>query len=308
MLCEIANSPYIEILLGSGTLANDVIAGQLSLLNKKGLILRNGEFGARLQEHAERMNLNFDSLEKEWGLPFTKEDILAKISEDTAWIWAVHSETSTGMLNDLEMLEQIAEEKNLKLCLDCISSIGAVPINLNGVYLASGVSGKALGAFTGLSLVFHQQPVQPSKKLPKYIDLGMYSKHDSIPFSHSSNLLEALLTSLQSNPTERYQKINTVYNTIRAAIEEVGLELVTPKSQSSPAILTIKIPSEISSVDIGEMLSYQGYQLHYESSYLIERNWMQIATVGDIQPAEIEKMLDLFCRIFESEKTAVLQS
>lgn len=182
-----------------------------------------------------------------------------------------------------------------------------MPIDLNGVYLASGVSGKALGAFTGLSLVFHQQPVQPSKKLPKYIDLGLYSKHDSIPFSHSSNLLEALLTSLPSNPTEQYQKINTVYTTIRDAIEAFGLKLVTPKSQASPAILTIKIPSGISTVDIGEMLSYQGYQLHYESSYLIERNWMQIATVGDFQPAEIEKMLDLFGRIIQNEYKAVLQ-
>ena len=42
----------------------------------------------------------------------------------------------------------------MKLCVDCISSIGAIPIDLKDVYFASGVSGKAMKSFTGLSFVF----------------------------------------------------------------------------------------------------------------------------------------------------------
>jgi aspartate aminotransferase-like enzyme len=52
-----------EILLGSGTLANDAIPGQLSLLCARGLILPNGEFGERLVDHAARFELAFDVMD-----------------------------------------------------------------------------------------------------------------------------------------------------------------------------------------------------------------------------------------------------
>src|SRR6185369_12434705 len=48
LLCQLVRAQRVEILLGSGTLANDVIAAQLSLLPAPGIILSNGEFGGRL--------------------------------------------------------------------------------------------------------------------------------------------------------------------------------------------------------------------------------------------------------------------
>ncbi|MGI9535295.1 MAG: GNAT family N-acetyltransferase, partial [Thermodesulfobacteriota bacterium] len=53
-LCGITNSKYAQILMGSGTLSNDLVAAQLSTLNSKGLILTNGEFGDRLVDHGKR--------------------------------------------------------------------------------------------------------------------------------------------------------------------------------------------------------------------------------------------------------------
>ena len=70
------------------------------------------------------------------------------------WLWFVHHETSTGMLNDLDELNTFCNKYEMKLCVDCISSIGAIPIDLKDVYFASGVSGKAMKSFTGLSFVF----------------------------------------------------------------------------------------------------------------------------------------------------------
>lgn len=39
------------------------------------------------------------------------------------WIWAVHLETSTGMLNDVPGLARLAREAGVQLCLDCVSSL-----------------------------------------------------------------------------------------------------------------------------------------------------------------------------------------
>ena len=50
LLCELVSAQNVQLLLGSGTLANDAVAGQLSLLKGRGLVLSNGEFGERLTD------------------------------------------------------------------------------------------------------------------------------------------------------------------------------------------------------------------------------------------------------------------
>ena len=57
----------VEILLGSGSLANDALAAQLSLEEKPGLVVANGEFGERLADHARRFGLSFDLVQYPWG-------------------------------------------------------------------------------------------------------------------------------------------------------------------------------------------------------------------------------------------------
>jgi aspartate aminotransferase-like enzyme/predicted N-acetyltransferase YhbS len=299
-LCQLVNSKHVHIFLGSGTLANDVVAGQLSLETGRGLILVNGEFGSRLVEQASRLGLNYHVLQKEWGQEFTKEDILASLSSETTWIWAVHSETSTGMLNDIDMLKEIANEHHIKLCLDCISSIGALELNLDGVFLATGVSGKAIRAFTGLSFVFHHHDVEPSPKLPKYLDLGTYMVKDSIPFSHSSNLLEPLLVALEDISVETYKNVAKTHQFMKHHLKQYDFIIVSEEN-GSPIILTIELPNILKSATIGELLNYHGYQLHYESEYLKQRNWIQIACIDHYATADLEKMIKLLHRIVSYE-------
>ena len=75
LLCQLVRAQRVEILLGSGTLANDVIAAQLSLLAAPGIILNNGEFGSRLVDHARRFGLSFQAIEIEWGGGFDRDQV-----------------------------------------------------------------------------------------------------------------------------------------------------------------------------------------------------------------------------------------
>lgn len=302
MLCQLVNSQYVHIFLGTGTLANDVVAGQLSLESGRGLILANGEFGHRLVDQASRFGLQFDVLEKEWGQAFTRDEISASITTETSWIWAVHSETSSGILNDLELMKEMAKEKQLKLCLDCISSIGAVEIDLESVFLATGVSGKAVRAFTGLSFVFHNHVVQPAPTLPKYLDLGTYVAKDSIPFSQSSNLLEALVAAVEEISGETYEKVAKTHQFLKTQLKQFDFTLISEEN-SSPIILTVEMPATVSSAEIGEILYYHGYQLHYESEYLQRRNWIQIACIDDYKPTDLVKMTNLLKRVVTYEQS-----
>ena len=302
LLCDLTSAAKVEILLGSGSLANDAIGAQISLLGARGLVLSNGEFGDRLIDHATRLGLQFDGYEMEWGEPFDYAEIRRRVAAH-GWIWAAHCETSTGILNDLAELKRIAGEHNLKLCLDCISSIGTTPVDLTGVYLASAVSGKALAAFPGLSMVFYHHELASAPKLPRYLDLGYYAAQQGIPFTHSSNLIHALQTSLKrTNWPEKFGQIHATATWLRAKIREIAFQIVAPDAHASPAVITLALPTEISSKSVGWQLQKAGYLLSYKSEYLLRRNWIQVCLMGEWTHDHLRALPDVLIELAANQR------
>ena len=301
LLCELTGSRHVEILMGSGTLANDVIAGQLSLNSGQGLILSNGEFGDRLVDHASRLQLSFDTLEVPWGDTFDRVVIERAIDRNLkiTWLWAVHCETSTGVLNDVALLKEICAQRDIRLCMDCISSIGTVAVELSGVYLASGVSGKGLGAFSGLSMVFFHHDIIPAPvTLPRYLDLGLHSEKCGVPFTMSSNLVYALQEALKRFQSKNvFNEIVDVSDWLRHRLRELGFHVVAPDAHASPAVVTIELPKAISSADLGRRLEEAGYLLSYNSDYLLERNWIQICLMGECSREKVAPLLDMMVEL-----------
>ena len=294
-LCRLLSARHVQILTGSGTLANDVVAAQISLLEGRGLILSNGEFGDRLIDHASRTRLDFTPHQQPWGEIFNLEAIEQQLAAhpDIRWLWAVHCETSTGVLNDLASLKSLAQKHHLKLCLDCISSIGTVPVDLSSVHLASGISGKGLRGYPGLSLVFHNDNIPPAdSRLPRYLDLGFYAAKSGVPFTLCSNLLHALKAAVhQLDPATRYQAIADHHHYIRARLRDLNIPVLAPAESASPAILTLPLPSQISATKVGDRLADAGFHLSYKSDYLLERNWIQICLMGQYTRETLDHLL-----------------
>ena len=298
-LVSLTGAKYVQLLQGTGTLANDVIAAQLSIRSGKGLILVNGEFGLRLTDHARRFGLDYDIIEMGWGAPFHAEDIRDAVQTGGySWLWAVHCETSTGVLNDLTSLQKLCAQQGVALAVDCVSSIGTTPVNLSGVTFASGVSGKGLLSYTGLSFVFHNEDIAVCHELPRYLDLGTYAAA-GIPYTQSSNLLSALDVALQKfeQPEEVFAMIvNRAYK-VREAAEQAGLTVLAERQHASSAIITIALPANLSAGQLGDNLFLNGFNVHYESSYLRARNWLQISCMNDVREKELNVMLSLLASL-----------
>lgn len=283
LLCAAAGAPRAEILLGSGTLANDSIAAQLSLVDGRGLILTNGEFGERLLDHAARFALTCDVMRWPWGAAFDLAAIERRLSGPAvpAWIWFVHLETSTGVLNDLDSLSRLSADAGCRLCVDAISSFGLVPANLRRTWLGSAVSGKGLRSAVGLAIVFHNGDVASATTLPRYLDLGLAVREGSIPFTHSSPLVRALGASLVGlNWRRRYWTTHARSAWLRAELMSRGFDIVAAESDAAPGIVTIALPSNIDSVALAEDLATDGFVLSAHSRYLKERNWIQVSLMS----------------------------
>jgi aspartate aminotransferase-like enzyme len=301
LLCELVRAKKVQLFLGSGTLANDVIAAQLSLEQGPGLVLSNGEFGERLLDHARRWGLNFEGLESSWGQALDLSLVQKRLQRAPApgWVWFTHCETSTGLLNDLPGLKNLCAEFGVKLCIDCISSIGTVPVDLSGVYLASCGSGKGLRAYPGISMVFYNHELPPgSTRLPRYLDLRYYAGHDGIPFTFSSNLLHALHAALKRMPWEKhFAEVAELSAWLRPKLRSMGFELIGEDAATSPAVITIALPAALDSAEIGALMHESGYLLSYNSEYLRRKNWLQICLMGDCAREKLVSLLNGLNRV-----------
>jgi aspartate aminotransferase-like enzyme len=300
MLCELTQAQRVEVMVGSGSLANDAVCAQLSLLDAPGLILSNGEFGQRLTDHASRQKLNFEVLEATWGEIFDYEAIDQRLggSPQIKWVWAVHCETSTGILNPLERLQSICDKHGVKPALDCISSVGTVPVDLSRVYLGSCVSGKALASFPGLSMVFYNHAIAPDTRLPRYLDLGYWAAQQGIPFTHSSNLLYALQTALRRTVwAEKFAHIAKNSAWLRSRLRELGFAILAADEHASPAVFSIVLPPEVPSKSIGWELQKAGFLLSYKSEYLLKRNWIQICLMGEWTDENLTALPDVLAAL-----------
>ena len=287
VLCERVNAPRVQIMMGAGTLANDIVAAQLSILPGRGLVLINGEFGNRLLNQAILANLDFDTIQVDEGKTFRSQMLEEKLSEDESitWIWAVHCETSTGVLNDIDMLRDLCNRHNLKLCLDAISSIGSCDVDLQDVYLATAVSGKGIGSLPGLAIVFcREDVVSGNHQLPRYFDLAYYEAKQGVPFTISSNAIYALNAALNnSNWQTRFANVKQWSRDLRSEFDEIDLSILAEEECRAPHITTIVLPKTISSLEIGRLLEEEGILISYRSDYLIEKNHIQICFMGECQ-------------------------
>jgi aspartate aminotransferase-like enzyme len=278
----------------------------------RGLVLSNGEFGQRLADQARRFKLAFEHLEFAWGAPLDLAAVRARLAQKPApaWLWCVHCETSTGVLNDLAALKQLCAEHGVKLCLDGMSSIGTTPVNLEGVYLASCASGKGLRSYPGVAMVFYHHDVRPAEdRLPRYLDLGYYAHEEGIPFTFSSNLLHALHAAVRGvNWDKRFAELQETSAWLRPKLVELGFPLVGADACVSPAVITMALPAELNSVTVGNLMKESGFLLSYNSEYLRSKNWIQICLMGEIAREKVVALTNALQRVCKLEPKATAVS
>jgi aspartate aminotransferase-like enzyme len=242
---------------GSGTAAME--AGIINVLSKGEKVLcgNNGKFGERWVKLARAYGLDVQVIQAEWGQPLDPEAFRTALEADSAkTIKAViltHSETSTGVINDLETIAKHARAHGTALTIaDCVTSLGAcnVPMDAWGLDVIGSGSQKGYMMPPGLAFVAMSERAWEAygrSDLPKfYLDLGKYRKSaqaDSNPFTPAINLYFALEAALEMMQAEGLEAIFTRHARHRAAaqagMEAMGLPLYAADGHGSPAITAV---------------------------------------------------------------------
>lgn len=287
----------VQLLPGGGTLANDAVAAQLAQRGTPGLILINGEFGERLADHARRWRLPHETLSLPWGEPFDPARVAQHLAHQRLdWVWATACETSTGMRNDTPELRQACARQGAALCLDAVSALGLQPLDLRGVWLASSVSGKALGSQAGLGLVLHDGQLAPAGRLPASLDLQAMAQAGGVPSTQNSNTVAALAAALDIDWLARWQATRDADARLRGALKALGLPALVADDHAQPGVITIPLPAGLEGTRLGERLARLGCRIACQSAYLRQRNWVQVCLMGAWRPAAVDVLPALIGR------------
>lgn len=252
----------VLMLTVSGTGAME--AGIVNFLSPGDRVLvgNNGKFGERWGKLSRAYGLNVEEITAEWGKPLDPEDFAAKLNADTdktiKAVIVTHSETSTGVLNDLAAINRHVKAHGESLIIvDAVTSLGAtnVPVDEWGLDVVGSGSQKGYMIPPGLGFV----SVSPkawkayeSAKLPRfYLDLKAYKKatdQDSSPFTPPVNLMYGLQASLQMMRAEGLESIFARHHRLtqatRAGVKALNLPLYAPNEAASPAITAV-IPTGV---------------------------------------------------------------
>jgi aspartate aminotransferase-like enzyme len=303
-LCRLTNARSVAMTVASGTLANDAIAATLAVDKNAdaGLVLVNGEFGSRILAQVQRFGLKPQVLRWDWGQSWDLDQVADALTDlpENGWVWGVHQESSTGVINDLAGLVRIGRARGVRVCCDCVSSIGAVPVDLSGVYLASGATGKALSSYAGLALIFadpERLKHVNSEQLPSYLDLPATLESVGPRFTVTSSLLKPLAVAMRiySTPEKtqaRFDHYAELGSFVRQRLRGMGLPPLAAEAVASPVITSFYPPGTETATDFVNRCETWGYSIGGQSGYLHEQRVVQIANMGAISRDDLEGLFE----------------
>jgi aspartate aminotransferase-like enzyme len=220
------------------------------------LVIHNGKFGERWVLVSKAFGLDVVEVTAPWGQPINPADVQAALTTDSAkaikGVIVTHSETSTGVINDLETINKHVKAHGALIIVDAVTSMGAtnVPIDDWGLDVVCSGSQKGFMVPPGMGFVAVSAKAweaYQTAKIPKfYLDLGKYRK-DGAPFTPAVNLIFALQASLAMMKKEGLENIFARHHrhrdACRAAVKAMGLELYAPDGHGSPAITAVSTPA-----------------------------------------------------------------
>ena len=236
------------------------------------VVCRNGYFGIRLGNIAERCGARVYEVDSPWGQPVDPqalEDELSKHPRVKA-VGVVHAETSTGVLTPLPDVLDVIRRHNALSIVDAVTSLGGHDMRVDewGIDVCYSGTQKCLGAPPGLApITLSENAMQMVKTRETPVqsfyfnlqDLESYwgqsrSYHHTAPISMTYALREALRMMMEEGIENRISRHARVASALRAGLEALGLELLADPEYRLNPLTTVSIPNGIDDATVRSSL------------------------------------------------------
>ena len=289
----------VILLTGSSTLGMEAAIANVSDSNDNVLVISNGKFGERFAEIASRY-ANVIHVKRKWGERINLEEIEKLFREyRIKAVTMVHNETSTGMVNPLKEIGELAKKYGALFIVDVVSSVGGDIIEFDKWNIDIAVLGvqKAIGAPPGVTILLVNPDVwkvieRKKRRPPYYMDLLLYKKYAKVgetPFTPAISLVYSLKKALEIIKEEGIRNRVERHKIFADVIRKTGLILgLKPVAEAnfSKTVTAFYVPENFTPKEIVEKMKEYGVYIttgqgHFKEK-VIRIGHMGNVTVNDI--------------------------
>jgi len=249
----------------SGTGAFESAVANLTSPGDRQLVLSAGNFGERWAGMAKAFGADLVHVKLGWGETPEPEDLRSALADagGARVVYLTHSETSTGVVCDVQALAAVAREAGALVVVDAVSSLGAVPLETDAWEIDVVVSGsqKALMTPPGVAFV----SVSPAaleaamrSTSPRYtLDWERTRKAQAkldAPFTPAVSIVRALDVALglllDEGLEAAFDRHARLGRACREGAKAMGLELFSPDEERSAVVTAIRAPDGVDATDV----------------------------------------------------------
>jgi len=256
-VCRTQNDVLLFTASGSGAFESAIV--NLLSPGDRILVVTAGAFGDRWCKMGAAFGADVHELRYSWGETPQPDDLRSRLAETGAEVVVlVHSETSTGVVADVQALAAVAREVDATVVVDAVSSLGAVPLETDawGIDVVVAGSQKALMTPPGLSLTTVSAAAwerSRSATMPRYYfdwkAMQAALAAGSTPFTPAVSIVAALDVSLGLILDEgvdlAFARHAALGRACREGAKAMGLELFSPDEERSAVVTAILTPDGV---------------------------------------------------------------
>ncbi len=259
---------------GTGTAGMEAALCNLIEPGDEVLVCVFGYFSNRMKQMAERMGAKVTAIEMPWGRIFEPEQIETALKGMKApkVVAVVHAETSTGILQPIDEIIQIAHRYGALVVADAVTSLGGCPVLIDKWQVDACFSGtqKCIGAPPGLSpITFSDNAMQKIRDRNArgnlvqswYLDMSLVETywgdtgggrayHHTAPSNALFGLYEAARMVLVEGLENRWARHELHSRALMAGLQEMGLAAYAQEGHRLWQLNAVKIPEGIDDVAV----------------------------------------------------------
>lgn len=247
---------------GTGSAGMETLFVNLIEPGDKVLVGVNGVFGGRMADVARRCGAEVVTVDAPWGRTLDRQRLVDAARRERPKLCAVvHAETSTGVCQPLSGLADELHALDCLLLVDCVTSLGGMPVEVDGWGIDAAYSGtqKCLSCPPGLAPVTlspravarieaRTRPVQSW-----YLDLTMVRNywggerayHHTAPVNMLVALDEACAIVLEEGLEARWTRHRELSAELRTRLEALGFRYVAEEGAQLPMLSAVALPAGV---------------------------------------------------------------
>jgi len=250
----------VLMVTGSGTAAMEAAVVNLLSVGDEVIVASCGNFGDRWENICNAYGVKVHKVAVEWGQAINPKDVenVLKQNKNIKAVFTTHTETSTGIVNDIEAIGRIVKDTDAVLVVDTVSGLVNQKFLTDEWFVDVAVTGSQKGLMCPPGLSFATVSPKAWKlveksTLPKfYLDFKKMRKsidNKETPFTPAVSLVVAIHKAIEIIKEKTLEKIwvdtEKLAKATRAAVKSMGLKIFCDENHISNIVTPISMPENV---------------------------------------------------------------